>query len=85
MENRQIILTSIPEGALKPSHFEMRNAPMPEPGENEILVKTLYMSLDAANRAWMQGPSYRDAVVKPHYYVPFSDRVSGTGGCMPRA
>jgi len=63
MDNRQIMLTRIPEGELKTSHFEMRSATMPEPGDGEILVKTLYMSLDAANRAWMQGPSYRDAVI----------------------
>ncbi len=73
MDNRRIILAEVPQGELKTSHFEMRNAPMPEPGENEILVKTLYMSLDAANRAWMQGPSYRDAVkggdVMPTYMI----------------
>lgn len=62
MQNRQIVLTSVPTGALETSNFEMRNAPLPVPGENDLLVKTLYMSLDAANRAWMQGPSYRDAV-----------------------
>lgn len=46
---------------------------MPDAGAGEILVKTLYMSLDAANRAWMQGPSYRDAVkggdVMPTYMI----------------
>jgi len=73
MENRQIILAEVPKGELKTSHFEMRTAPVPEPGQNGILVKTLYMSLDAANRAWMQGPSYRDAVkggnVMPTYMI----------------
>ena len=73
MDNRQIILTSVPKEELKTSHFELRSAPMPEPGENDILVKTLYMSLDAANRAWMQGPSYRGAVkggdVMPTYMI----------------
>ncbi len=62
MDNRQIILTSVPEGELKTSNFQMQLAAVPELGKNDILVKTLYMSLDAANRAWMQGPSYRDAV-----------------------
>ena len=41
----------------------MRSSSMPEPGDGEVLIKTLYMSLDAANRAWMKGPSYRDAIV----------------------
>ncbi len=62
-ENRRIIVASIPKGELKESHFELQSAPVPQANEGEVLVKTLYMSLDAANRAWMQGPSYRDAVV----------------------
>lgn len=63
IENRQIVLTSVPENELKASHFELQVTPMPQASEGEVLVKTLYMSLDAANRAWMRGPSYRDAVV----------------------
>lgn len=62
-ENRQITLEKVPSGALRETDFRMQSAPMPEPGDGEVLIKTLYMSLDAANRAWMQGPSYRDAVV----------------------
>ncbi|WP_269400630.1 NADP-dependent oxidoreductase [Henriciella marina] len=73
MQNRQIVLESLPEGTLELSHFAVRKAPMPEPGEGELLVKTLYMSLDAANRAWMQGATYRDAVeggdVMPTYMI----------------
>ena len=57
MQNRQIILTGVPDGELKASHFEMRSAPMPEVGENDILVKTLYMSLDGAVRLMQTGLS----------------------------
>ncbi len=33
--------------------------PMPEPGEGEMLVKVLYISLDPAMRGWMnEGRSY---------------------------
>ena len=35
---------------------------MPEPKDGEALVKVRYISLDAANRAWMQGATYRAAV-----------------------
>ncbi len=62
IQNRQIVLASVPDGKLDPSHFDMRTAPMPEPGDGSLLVETLYLSLDAANRGWMQGASYRDAV-----------------------
>jgi hypothetical protein len=31
---------------------------MPEAGKDQVLVKTLYLSLDPANRRWMAGPTY---------------------------
>jgi hypothetical protein len=61
-QTRQIVLASLPKGELQPSHFDMRTVPVRSLEDGEILVKTLYMSLDAANRAWMQGATYRDAV-----------------------
>ncbi|MEQ9641142.1 MAG: NADP-dependent oxidoreductase [Alphaproteobacteria bacterium] len=51
--NRQIILKERPEGQLTAGHFELRDGAVPTPGEGEALVRTLYLSLDAANRAWM--------------------------------
>ncbi|WP_299731797.1 NADP-dependent oxidoreductase [uncultured Tateyamaria sp.] len=62
MTNRQITLTALPQGALGPQHFELGEAPMPEPGEGDVLLRTILMSIDAANRSWMQGATYRDAV-----------------------
>jgi NADPH-dependent curcumin reductase CurA len=35
---------------------------MPVPGDGELLLKTRLISLDAANRAWMQGATYRAAI-----------------------
>lgn len=61
-ENRQIVLKSIPKGHLETSHFEKREAERPSPGDGEALVRTILISLDAANRAWMQGATYREAV-----------------------
>ncbi len=57
--NRQILLLEQPKGALEESHYELRDGPLPEPGDGEILVRTLLISIDAANRAWMQGATYR--------------------------
>ncbi len=59
---RQFVLNEIPSGTLTPEHFQLERAPMPEPGDGEVLVKPLYYSLDAANRAWMQGATYRSAL-----------------------
>ncbi|MEQ8702020.1 MAG: NADP-dependent oxidoreductase, partial [Bauldia litoralis] len=59
MNNRQIWLVEKPESALEERHFALREAETPEPGDGEVLVRTILISLDAANRAWMQGPTYR--------------------------
>lgn len=61
-ENRQVIVRELPKGALTQDHFELREAEMPAIGAGEALVHTILMSIDAANRAWMQGATYREAV-----------------------
>jgi NADPH-dependent curcumin reductase CurA len=35
---------------------------VPKPADGEVLVRVRLISLDAANRAWMQGATYRSAV-----------------------
>jgi NADPH-dependent curcumin reductase CurA len=60
--NRQILLVETPKGKLGPQHFRLTGGTVPAPKDGEVLVKTLYISLDAANRAWMQGATYRSAV-----------------------
>lgn len=60
--NRQIRLASLPTGKLGPEHFQLAESPMPQPADGELLLKVLLVSLDAANRAWMQGATYRAAL-----------------------
>jgi hypothetical protein len=60
--NRQILLIEKPTGKLAPEHFKLQDAPMPEPADGEVLLRVLYISLDAANRAWMHGATYRSAI-----------------------
>ncbi|MBV9982993.1 NADP-dependent oxidoreductase [Bradyrhizobium sp.] len=60
--NRQILLAEKPAGKLGPEHFKMVSGSVPEPGEGEALLRVRYISLDAANRAWMHGATYRSAV-----------------------
>ena len=60
--NRQILLVETPKGKLGPEHFRLVEAPLPKPQEGEVLARVRYISLDAANRAWMQGATYRSAV-----------------------
>jgi NADPH-dependent curcumin reductase CurA len=60
--NRQILLVEKPEGKLGPEHFRMAEGALPEPKDGEALLRVRYISLDAANRAWMHGATYRSAV-----------------------
>lgn len=60
--NRQVLLSESPSGKLSVDHFRLAEAPMPVPGDGQVLVRVRYLSLDAANRAWMQGATYRSAV-----------------------
>ena len=60
--NRQILLVEKPSGKLGAEHFKMVEGAMPEPKDGEALLQVRYISLDAANRAWMHGATYRSAV-----------------------
>src|SRR5438309_10501497 len=60
--NRQILLVEKPSGKLGPEHFKMVEGARPEPKDGEALLRVRYISLDAANRAWMHGATYRSAV-----------------------
>jgi NADPH-dependent curcumin reductase CurA len=60
--NRQILLVEKPSGKLGPEHFKLNLAAIPEPRDGEALLRVRYISLDAANRAWMHGATYRAAV-----------------------
>jgi NADPH-dependent curcumin reductase CurA len=57
--NRQWRLKSRPTGLIKAENFELVSQPIPEPGENQILIRSVYLSLDPAMRGWLTDrPSY---------------------------
>jgi len=51
--NRQILLKSRPEGAPSLANFELARGPVPQPDEGEVLMRTLYLSLDPYMRGRM--------------------------------
>jgi NADPH-dependent curcumin reductase CurA len=51
--NHQIRLAARPVGLPKPSDWSHTEEPIPAPGEGQVLVKVLYVSLDPAMRGWM--------------------------------
>ncbi len=73
MPNRQIIVQELPTGALSEDHFTLIESDAPKLDKGDVLLRTILMSIDAANRSWMQGVTYRDAVnagdVMPTYAI----------------
>jgi NADPH-dependent curcumin reductase CurA len=60
--NRQWLYAKQPQGKIGPDTFQWTEGPIPAPREGEALVRTRMLSLDPANRAWMMGKTYRDAL-----------------------
>ena len=61
--NRQIVLAARPQGEPKESDFRLVETPVPEPGPGQMLLRTLYLSLDPYMRGRMNaGPSYAPPV-----------------------
>ena len=62
LSNRRIVVARTPAGVLEESDFRAEDAVAGEPGPGEVLVRTVLLSIDPANRAWLQGRTYRDQV-----------------------
>jgi NADPH-dependent curcumin reductase CurA len=62
MTNRQIVIAELPKDALTADHFKQTTADMPKAGDGQVVLKVVLMSIDAANRSWMKGATYRAAV-----------------------
>lgn len=53
MKNRQIVLDSRPVGIPQPGHFELRSSEIPTPQDGEFLVENHYLSVDPAQRGYV--------------------------------
>ena len=51
--SRQWLLRSRPTGLVGVDDFEYFEAPIPEPGDGDILVRSLYFGYDASQRIWI--------------------------------
>ncbi|MEZ5637104.1 MAG: NADP-dependent oxidoreductase [Burkholderiaceae bacterium] len=94
--NRRIVLASRPVGDPVPENFEVQDVPMPEPGEGQVLVKTLWLSIapymrwrmnDAKSYAppvalgdVMVGATVGEVVRSRHSDFAAGDIVIGLGG-----
>jgi NADPH-dependent curcumin reductase CurA len=56
---KRIVLASRPVGEPKPSDFRLEETPVPTPGDGQVLLRTIWLSLDPYMRGRMSdGPSY---------------------------
>jgi NADPH-dependent curcumin reductase len=62
MKNRQWLLARRPHGAIQDSDFQFVETDAPKPGEGEVLVRTLMLSCDPAQRMWLATDTYVPAV-----------------------
>lgn len=59
LRNRRILLVRRPVGEPVPDDFRLEEVALPEPGPGEVMVRTIWLSLDPYMRGRMnEGPSY---------------------------
>ncbi|WP_148861278.1 NADP-dependent oxidoreductase [Marinobacter fonticola] len=62
-QNQQYILASRPSGMPDEDHLALKDSPIPKPEEGQVLLKTIYLSLDPYMRGRMNaGASYARGV-----------------------
>jgi NADPH-dependent curcumin reductase CurA len=71
-QNRQILLAERPDGPLELRHFRTATAEVGEPGPGQVLCRTVLLSIDPANRAWMQGRTYRSQIASDEVMAGFT-------------
>jgi NADPH-dependent curcumin reductase CurA len=62
--NRRLTLAAYPQGLPGPAHFRLDLQPVPEPADGEVLLRTLFLSVDPYMRNLMApvGPGYAPPV-----------------------
>ena len=62
-QGKRVVLASRPAGEPKPSDFRIEEYAVPAPGPGEVLLRTIWLSLDPYMRGRMsEGPSYAQPV-----------------------
>jgi NADPH:quinone reductase len=56
--NRQIVMASRPAGLPSESDFQLVESPVPQPGDAEVLVRIVYLSVDPYQRGRMRENAY---------------------------
>ena len=61
--NKKIFLKTSPKDKLNENNFELKESKLEHIDNNQVLIEVMYISIDAANRAWMQGRTYRSQIL----------------------
>jgi NADPH:quinone reductase len=72
--NKKILLANRPKGMPAPSDFKIVDAEVPKPAEGEVLIRTLYLSVDPYMRGRMND--------RKSYVPPFALNEVITGGVV---
>ncbi len=72
--NRQVVLAARPHGHPRPSDFEIVERPVPVPGDGQVLLRNLLVSLDPYNRIIMGDAGGEPSPIDP---VALGDPMSG--------
>ncbi|MGH2938456.1 MAG: NADP-dependent oxidoreductase [Solirubrobacterales bacterium] len=62
LTNRRWCVAGLPDERLGVSHFSLRTVARPTPADGQVLCRVLWISIDAAGRAWLQADTYRRAL-----------------------
>ncbi len=52
--NRQWVLRKRPNGMVREDDFELVESPVPEPGEDEVVIRNCYLAVEPAMRGWIE-------------------------------
>ena len=75
-KNCQWILNARPAGKLTGEEFLWNEASIPRPSDGQVLIRTLWLSVDPAQRIWIARDSYKPA-------IPTSPRFRLAMSCSP--
>lgn len=54
-DNQQVLIDSLPQGKLTADNYRLATAPVPDPEDGQVLVRTIAFAITAGTRAGLQG------------------------------
>ena len=63
--NRRVALARIPQGMAQATDFALVDEPIGTPGAGELLLRTIWLSMDPYQRNWMAGASNYGTAAAP--------------------